>query len=450
MGTFFSTLFIIPAPIASVLIPILQSIWSVWAATWWIFTPLIAAFILWDFWLIYLHVRFGKSIKWQLLEIHVPKDVLKTPKAMEQIFAAAHAPYSYGIKPYDKYVKGADELSLSFEIVGRAGETHFYLRLPDRLRNMMEAAIFAQYPNAEIVQVDDYLKELPHVLPSEDIDVAGFEEVFGKPPWYPIRTYPSFEESVEEQRLDSIAPLIESMSKMTGDQQFWFQLVIVPTGDDWVKKGEAEIRKIHGIEEKKESHGGGFLPKIDLGFTLAEVIRSPFEPPGGHGGAKSAEKPAKPPRTVLTPSEKSLTEGISEKISKLGFKTTIRFLFLERRGETPGGVDRNMMFAHGYMRQFNTQNMNTFRPDKEATSASFSVKGFFKKQKIRFRKRMMFDRYAHIAHSHHAPVLNIEELATLYHFPITAVSSTQLEKIESKKGSPPPGLPMVDDEESAE
>jgi hypothetical protein len=150
---------------------------------------------------------------------------------------------------------------------------------------------------------------------------------------------------------------------------------------------------------------------------------------------------------MLTASEKELTDGIANKISKFGLKTTIRFLFIARKGEIPGGVDRNMMYAHGYIRQFNTQNMNALRPDKTANSASFSVKGFFKKTKLQLRKRMMYERYTHVSHSHHAPILSIEELATLYHFPITAVSTTQLEKVESKKGSPPAGLPIIDERE---
>ena len=76
---------------------ILHSVLVAWSEVWWIVLPLIAFFIFWDFWLLYLHVRFVKAITWKLLEIKVPKNVLKTPKAMEQIFAAAHAPYSYGL-----------------------------------------------------------------------------------------------------------------------------------------------------------------------------------------------------------------------------------------------------------------------------------------------------------------------------------------------------------------
>ncbi|HVO28784.1 MAG TPA: hypothetical protein VMT81_02260 [Candidatus Paceibacterota bacterium] len=447
-GQFLSSLFTLPGTGAGFLGPVFTSIGQVWAATWWFFLPLIAAIVLWDFWRQYLHIRFLKNIKWELLEIKVPKNILKTPKAMEQIFAAAHAPYSYGIKKYDKYVKGVEELFMCFELVGRAGETHFYLRVPDRLRNMMESAIFGQYPEAEIVEVEDYLKEMPHALPNADLDVAGFEEIFGKPTWYPLRTYEAFEDPTEEHRLDTIAPLIEGMSKMRGDQQFWFQLVIIPTGEDWVKKGEEEIKKKYGIEEEKKKKKG-LLPGFDMGFTFGEALRAPFEHPGG-ASAKKEAKQEKFPRLLLSPADKELTEGIARKISKFGFETTVRFMFLERRGDTQGGVDRNMMLAHSYIRQFNTQNMNALRPDGTTTSASYSVRGMFKKTRLRWRKRIIYERYQHLSHSHHSPILNIEELATLYHFPITTVSTTELEKIESKKGAPPAALPVVEEAENDE
>jgi hypothetical protein len=443
VSTFFSTLFLIPAPIAGVLGPIFASIWKVWAATWWVFTPIIAAIILVDAWKLYLHVKFVKNIKWVVLEIKVPKNVMKTPKAMEQIFAAAHTPYSYGFRWYDKNIKGLEEKFMSFELVGRAGETHFYLRVPAELRNLMESSIFGQYPDAEVVEVEDYLHELPHVLPNNEIDVGGFEEVFGKPNWYPLRTYQAFEEPVEEQRIDPIAQLVEAMSKMTGDQQFWMQLIVVPTGTDWALKGEKEINKIHGIEEKKD-HKPGLLPDFDLGITLSEALRAPFQHPGEAQPHKKEERQTKQARTVLTAKEKELTEGIANKIAKLGLQTTIRFMFIGRHGES-SGVDRNMPFAHGYIRQFNTQTLNNLKPSKEYNSAGYTVRGMFKRIRLGYRKRIMYERYTHVTQNHHAPILNIEELATIYHFPITAVSTTQLEKIESKKGSPPATLPILEE-----
>ena len=41
-------------------------------------------------------------------------------------------------------------------------------------------------------------------------------------------------------------------------------------------------------------------------------------------------------------------------------------------------------------------------------------------------------------------ILTPEELATLYHFPIQNVGTTELRKVESRKGGPPASLPMVE------
>src|SRR5690348_8451351 len=148
MSQFFSSLFYVPPP----LVPVFQSIWQVWGVTWWIVLPIVTGMMAWEAWKLYLHVRFIHNLDFQLLEIKIPKNVMKTPKAMEQIFAAAHAPYSYGYRWTDKYWKGLEEFWMSFELIGRAGESHFYLRVPRAFRNMMESAIYSQFPEAEITE----------------------------------------------------------------------------------------------------------------------------------------------------------------------------------------------------------------------------------------------------------------------------------------------------------
>ncbi len=439
MAQFFSTLFAVPPALA----PIFNSIWQVWSLVWWIVLPIITGLFFWETYLLFLHVRFLKSINWVLLEIKIPKNNLRTPKAMEQIFAAAHAPYSYGFRFTEKYIKGLNEKFFSFEIVGRAGETHFYLRTPSEFRNMMESAIYGQFPDAEIVEVDDYLEQMPHVLPNKEIDVAGFEEVFQKPDPYPIRTYPMFEDSVEERRVDTMGSFIEALSKMKGSQQFWYQLIIVPTGNEFHEEGEKIIRKKLGLDEGKEKKSG-FLPDFDLGISLGEAIAAPFVHPGEAKSKKDEKKQQQQPRFLVSPTDKAITEAIQEKISKFGFEATVRFLYLERRGETKD-ADKHVFLGHGYMRQFNTVNLNQLRPDKATTSASYAVKGMFKKTRLRYRKRVLYERYRHLSHQEHKPVLNIEELATIFHFPINTVSTSELEKVESRKGTPPATLPIVDE-----
>jgi hypothetical protein len=415
-----------------------QSILLAWSEVWWIALPLIAVFLFWDFWLTYLHVRFVRAIQWKVLEIKVPKNVLKTPKAMEQIFAAAHAPYSYGIRNFDKYWKGKEEPWMAFEMVGKAGESHFYLRVPKELRHTMEVAIYGQYPEAEIVETDDYLGSFPEVLPNAEIDVNGFEEVLRHENYIPIRTYLSFEDPTEERRIDTIAPLMEIMAKLEGDQQLWYQVVIRPTGEDFKKEGEKKINQIIGTEEKKKSKG--ILSGFGLGVTAGEALRAPFEHPGT-AVKKKDDAPGKM-RFLMTPGEKDMTEAIEEKISKIAFEATPRFLYLTRKGDADPGV---MSALHGFVRQFNTQNLNSLKPDSDTTTASYSVRGLFKKTRLHWRKRLFYEDYCHVSPNKKKSILNIEELASIYHFPIATVSTTELEKISSRKGSPPAGVPTIDD-----
>jgi hypothetical protein len=419
---------------------VIQSILVVWGVVWWIVLPIIAIMIFWEAWMLHLHYQWVTGIKWKLLEIKVPKTILKTPKAMEQIFAAAHAPYTYGIPAYNKYWKGQDEYWMVFELIGRAGETHFYLRVPSQFRNMMESAIYAAYPEAEITEAEDYLEELPHVLPNDTFDISGFEEVLRHENYLPIRTYPMFEESVEEHRIDTIAPLMEAMSKLKNDEQLWFQMLVKPTGEAFRQEGEKEIKKLLGIEEPKKV---SMWPKFDLGITAAEAIRGPFQHPGEATPSKE-QRQEKLPRFLMTPVDKERADAIHLKISKIAFEATLRFMYVEKR---EGAVDSGHTNSiHGFIRQFNTQNLNSLKPNSPTSTASYSVKGLFKQTRIRARKRYLYENYRHFSPAHHESILNIEELATVFHFPLTVVSTTELEKVESRKGSPPASLPIIEEQ----
>lgn len=424
--------FFFPSGAPPILISIISAILDVWNRVWWIALPLMSAFIFWDFWILYIQYRFITSIRWVVLEIKVPKNILKTPKSMEQIFAAAHTPYSYGLRFLEKYWQGMVEYWMSFDIVGAAGEAHFYLRLPKQFRNLMESAIYAQYPDAEITEVEDYVKQMPKVLPNEKFQIYGNEQIFAKPDCYPIRTYPMFEDPVDERRVDPIAGLMEAISKLKDEEQIWIQMMIRPTGDAWKKKGEEIVNQMLGLVEKKEKTP--WFP--GLGVSMGELVRSPFEHPSTDVKDKKKDD-FKFKLLMMSPGQKEIAEGIERKIAKLGFETTIRFIYIDRRNEY---TKDNVASVVGYFRQFNTQNLNLFKPDK--LTMSQAVHGMFVQTRLNWRRRLLFERYRDLVFNHHKPILNIEEMATIYHFPIMGVESTYLEKVESRKGGPPAQLPI--------
>ena len=423
-----------------VLNDLIKSIGDVWGWTWWIVLPFFSFLFFWEAWVYYIQVRYLGNIKWKLLELKVPQNILQTPKSMEQIFAAAHAPYSYGLIWREKYWEGKSEDAMAFEMIGKSGEVRFYLRVPQQNRNLIEAAIYAQYPNVEIREAEEYITDVPEALPNKNYDITGADFALREPTCLPIRTYPLFEDPVEERRVDPISGIMEIMSKLTGEQRLWIQMIVRPAGDDWKEEGRKMINKIIGREEGKKKKQG-FFESI-FGLTAGEVLRAPFEHPSLEVKRKESGGGENFRLLLLSPGEKEMVEAIEHKIAKLGFETTYRVISIDRRETFSKAI---LMAVFGAIRQFHIQNLNSMRPDK--TTTVLIKKGLFRLRKIEYRKRRMFERYRYISAIPHPPIMNTEELATLYHFPMGTVAAPHLQRIESKKGGAPPTLPVIEENE---
>ncbi len=90
------------------------------AGYWWIWLPILLGFILVQAWLTYVRAKFKASIHWSLLEIRIPRELKKTPKAMEQILAGIYGIRNAADNIIEKYVDGEVTLWFSLEITSRA------------------------------------------------------------------------------------------------------------------------------------------------------------------------------------------------------------------------------------------------------------------------------------------------------------------------------------------
>lgn len=409
----------------------LKSVIQVLGVSWWIVIPLILFFVFWEIWLFYIRRRYVNNLDWRLLEIRVPRGIEKTPKAMEQVFAAMYGAYSYGFNLKQKYWEGAVESWFSFELVGYAGGIYFYIRTPQGNRNLVESAIYSQYPDAEIREVEDYLGLIGSTVPNKAYDIWGTDLILAREDCYPIRTYSAFEEKTDEARLDPVAIITEVMSKLKEGERILIQTLIRPAGSDWVKKGEELRDKL--IDRKKAQPKGIFSGAGEFGGNL---LRGAFEPPVWTG-AQEEKKDQFSKLLAISPGEKDIVEGIEKKISKLGFDTIVRFIFIDDREKFSQLFITAVM---GAFHQFNTQNLNAFKPNKPTLTVV--RKGLFKKRRVHLRKRRLYDNYILRHVKPKTSILNIEELATIFHFPSIAVEAPLLRHVPAKKGEPPPGLPV--------
>lgn len=397
-----------------------------------------------DWWLIRLREKTMRGIAWVMLEIKIPKENLKSPKAMEQVFASVYATYSFGFKWIDKWWYGKVEEWMSFEMVGMASEMRFFVRAPAKQRNLLEAAFFSQYPEVEIHEIEDYTARFGDDIPNDTYDIFGADFMLSNENCYPIKTYPFFEEDIEERRLDPIATISEVISGLKFDEMVWLQILVRPTGSKWKDEAEEIINKITG-RSKKVSKG----PISVIGEFLYNLVFAPVQyPTWGEGVGK--EKPAETKK--LTPGEQDILKSVENKISKPGFETILRFIYLDKKDSFTAS---NVSAVMGAMSQFRTQHLNSFKPNAGTITAPRAVGLFFRKRKLLKRKKKLFKAYLNrdIQMIPRPPftlklktsILSIEELATVYHPPITAVGAPSLTPLGAKKGSPPSNLPIVTD-----
>ena len=207
--------------------------------------PAIAVFFTWKFWLYYVRLQSVEKIDWVLLEIKLPREITKSPAAMEIIFNTMHQTRSGNAVL--RLWEGFQTVWFSLEIASFGGQIHFYIYTQKGFKGLIEHQIYAQYPGIEIEEVEDYTK---NVLTHNEIDkfyAAEFE--LEREDAYPIKTYVDYGldklQNEDEQKNDPITSLLEFMGSLKKSEQMWFQIMVRSTKNKkWKESGKALVDKI--------------------------------------------------------------------------------------------------------------------------------------------------------------------------------------------------------------
>lgn len=389
-------------------------------------------------WLIRKQDKWFRTNEYMILAIDIPKDTEQTPKAVEQLFATisgAHTPLSYK----EKYWQGKFQLALQFEIISIDGYIQFLIRTPRQWRDLVESAIYSQYPDAEITEVEDYVGTVPDKYPNDTHNIWGCEVILARNDAYPIRTYKEFEDSVSGEFKDPLSSLLETMSKIKKGEQVWIQIIVRPAGIEWIAKSAKAAYRIAGkkLPEKKSFWAGLFSPLTGL-FFLSSGEEMFFH--SGGGTKTGNEKEAMPSLMLhLTPGEKNAVETIERKASKIGFDCKIRLIYISPLELFQSS--RVVSSVFGSIKQYNTLDLNAFKPDPRTKT---QIMYFMINSRLAARRRYLMEAYKKRSGiiGHRYFTLNTEELATLWHFPARDVKAPLLQKTESKKAEPPASLPV--------
>jgi hypothetical protein len=429
--------------IYQVIYPTFQTAWEIIKVWWWLPLPFIF-FKIWKYHYLYLIQErwFNNKIKNILIEVKIPKEIAKPIKAMEQVFAGFHGVLHGSPNWRERWIDGEFQLSLTLEIVSIEGKIHFYIRLPEMHRQMIESNIYSQYPDAEISLVDDYTKHVSQDIPNKDWNIFGVDFVSTKNEIYPIKTYQEFEveqEKDEEKKINPLSIFLEALSLLKEGEQMWLQIRIKPVlgiDNPWQEEGKKLVDKLARRPEKSK-------PKSifrEFWDAFENVIFAPLE------RKKVKEEESFPPEMKLTPGEKEVITAVEKKLSKFGFDCFIRFVYIAKKGVffTP-----KIKAIFSFFKEISTENLGGLKPlIKTITKVKRVFFWFLDERRVFLRKRRIFRYYSKrlsplYPKSGATFILNTEELATLFHFPSErTISTLAVSRVETKKREAPFNLPI--------
>jgi hypothetical protein len=412
----------------------------------------------WKLWLHYVQQDFISGIDFVLLEIIPPREVLRSPKAMELFFT--NALYHWSIKGgKEEWWQGAVWFWFSLEIASIDGQVHFYIRTPTRIKGLIETQMYAQYPQAQVKAVEDYTLAVDKISPESDWNGWGCEFKLTRPEAFPIKTYVDYgldKDPKEEYKVDPISPIVEFFGSLKKGEQAWLQIVITPPKKMYHTKG-TWFGEHDWVTEVRFQ-----IDKLLAPYTsVREVERV------GEAGLKRSRIEVRTPDVY-----KGAVEKMRAKTTKVGFETGIRIMYIAKKEAFDFNNRRSMRLI---FRQFLAPDSNELYRINSAqadfyggvlTASPETVMILADRMLNEFRERAFFHlplRH-HIfsqnhwqwpihgvleldgvikAYAHHKTfILNVEELATLWHFPGQIMKVPSLERIESKEAAPPPNLPI--------
>lgn len=372
-------------------------------------------------------------MQWQILEVRVPARIEASIKRMEHVYVGLSNALSYPwFTFWDKYWYGKQQEWFSLEMAAEENDIRFYVRTPAGFRNLIEANIYAQYPDAEITQAEDYTAKLPSLMPNKEYDIWGTNIIFTQPSPYPLKTYIVFEGQSEEQRIDPLNSIAEAMSKIGPREHIYFQLIIKPISNELQKESAELVGKLIG--KKLPAKQPGLLAALNE--FVGNLVLAPLKIP--IWTATSSKKEHETPASLmmyLSPGEKDLVEKMEMKMSKPAFATTIRVAYIAPREIFHREHISSLMSS---FKLFGSLSGNSFKPDKYTLTTSHHP---FKALRLQIRKRELIYKYRLRLPSAKQVYMNSEELATIWHFPTIAAEAPSLQHIEAKRKGPPANLP---------
>lgn len=360
-----------------------------------------------------LQVHSERLSDFVMLQVFVPRDFTgekkdnQPPKDFREIISVAEQLFSscsnLSQKGWKSIIYG--QSAVSFEIIAKAQEIGFYIGVPRSFQTFFEKQILGFYPTAQVEETQDFKIFREDLRPA--LGALKQERRF----ILPIKTYKYLES-------DPLGNIANALSKLGENTRADIQILVRPLyNQNWRWATEKASRSIS--EGKSVSFGKRSWP-----MKLVQGIISLFNFGSSHATTKGGPSTSASDQLArLTPLQEEQMKTLSEKAGKTGLEAQIRILVLSPSKEES---ERHLQNIFGSFAQFGSPERNAFRLSKindkglNQFLSHFILRNFWGKGRL---------------------IVNLEELATIYHFPNQNVETPSIQWLLAKRSPAPANLP---------
>jgi hypothetical protein len=408
-----------------------------------VWMPLYLLVFFWISWIDYIRLMFWFSQSAVLLEVQLPQTIDKNPNAFETFLATFHN--ASGETTFlARMWKGSFRPIWAIEIASNEGRLGFYIHTRRAFQNIVEARFYGQFPEAKLVEVDDYAARVPFNL--DEYDIFGAEYQKGTPEALPIKTYVDWgldKDPKEELKIDPITNILELLGQVGKNEYYWMQLILKTRRDETEWYGfrrkpdpykEAAYKEIQTIVANAAKRSAEVLKLVNANIDKARLDQA-------------QEQAASRGLATLTEGERRRVDKIERNLSKLTWEVGIRIIYMARK-ENFNGINNGAIvrFFDTFKGQDAAREYNSLNVTRGTTFFDYPwqdighVRLNIMKESLYFHYKNRA--YFYVPYDQKPAFLTSEEIATLWHIPSAVVQTPGLNRVPSRRAEAPVNLPV--------
>lgn len=346
-----------------------------------------------------------------ILQVKVPKQNEHTASFAEQMFTAIHD------------LTGSHDRSdafLSFEVFASSEGIFFYVVCDKERKQFVEGQIYAQYPDVEIAQVHDYVEDMEAIKLNSTTGqkVLTYQIELQKDFIFPIKIYENFD-------TDPLAGILSALGKLEKHEYAAMQFLIRPIANTWQNEGKQYVTKVHaGMNPLKTTSFFTILLAIFTftGKMFFLLFRWLFFPDYTKGTQSK-------PSVVLNPTQEKELAEVMNKVEKPGYELYMRIAASSLQESVSQQIIDHIVAT---LKQYSEPHLNGFKVSK--------IRGRKKDLPV-IRESMWIQFKDRYMPSDTIDIVNVAELASLFHFPTNMIESEKIRWSGSRKLAAPTNLP---------